>query len=211
MTYSISEIAEICGLTVSNTAYRLNKLGLKAPHDDTHLTAVRDYVTNQHKPASIWQMVAQKYDKEQFKSKYQNTMYRWRKLGEPRIQSLDELDDLWNKHVLAKKERTEEYKKHQTEQAMSQFSKLVNKRTKKIRHLYIWKTFDPSGCWDDEVRNWHSWYESNGCTPCESRRLAYIEVLKQHHMLDQDEYFDFKESKTPLKMVLNTEASYDYS
>ena len=202
MTYSISEIAEICGLTVSNTAYRLNKLGLKAPHDDTHLTAVRDYVTNQHKPASIWQMVAQKYDKEQFKSKYQNSIYRWRKLGEPGITSLDELDDLWNKHVLAKKEKTEEYKKHQVEQSMSQFSKLVNKRTKKIRHLYIWKTFDPSGVWDDEVLNWYSWYESDGRTPCESRRLAYIEVLKQHHILDQDEYFAFKESETPLKMVL---------
>ena len=202
MTYSVAEIAKILNLTTANVAYRCNKLGLKAPHDDTHLTAVRDYVINQNKPVTIWQLVSQKYDQEQFKSKYQNSIYRWRKLGEPGIQSLEELDDLWNKHVLAKKERTEEYKKHQAEQHMSQFSKLVSKRTKKIRHLYIWKTFDPSGVWDDEVLNWYSWYESNGCTPCESRRLAYIEVLKQHHMLDQDEYFAFKESETPLKMVL---------
>ena len=201
MTYSVAEIAKILNLTTANVVYRLGKLGLQAPHDDSHLEAVQNYLTNQHKP-TIWQLVSQKYDKDSFKSKYQNTMYRWRKLGSPSITSLDELDDLWNKHILAKKERTEEYKKHQNEQSMSQFSKLVSKRTKKIRHLYIWKTFDPSGVWDDEVLNWYSWYESDGRTPCESRRLAYIEVLKQHHMLDQDEYFAFKESETPLKMVL---------
>ena len=202
MIYSISEIAEICGISKTATAWRLNKLGLKSPHDDTHLAAVRDYVINQHKPVTIWQLVSQRYDQEHFKSKYQNTMYRWRKLGSPSIQSLDELDDLWNKHTLAKKEKTEEYKKHQNEQSMSQFSKLVNKRTKKIRHLYIWKTFDSSGVWDDEVLCFYQWYTESGFKPCESRRLAYIEVLKRHHMLDQDEYFDFKESKTPLKMVL---------
>ena len=205
MIYSISEIAEICGISKTATAWRFNKLGLKAPHDEQHLAAVRDYVINQHKPVTIWQLVSQRYDKEQFKSKYQNSIYRWRKLGEPCIQSLEELDELWNKHVLAKKERTEEYKKHQNEQAMSQFSKLVSKRTKKIRHLYIWKTFDPSGVWDDEVLCFYQWYTESGFKPCESRRLAYIEVLKRHHMLDQDEYFDFKESKTPLKMVLSTE------
>ena len=149
MIYSVSEMAKILNLTTANVVYRLGKLGLQAPHDEQHLTAVRDYLTNQHKPVTIWQLVSQKYDKDHFKSKYQNTMYRWRKLGEPGITSLDELDDLWNKHILAKKEKTEEYKKHQTEQAMSQFSKLVSKRTKKIRHLYIWKTFDPSGVWDD--------------------------------------------------------------
>ena len=203
MTYSVAEMAKILNLTTANVAYRLRVLGLKSPHDDTHLTAVRDYVINQHKPVSIWQLVSQKYDPEHFKSKYQNTMYRWRKLGEPRITSLDELDDLWNKHTLAKKERTEEYKKHQTEQAMSQFSKLVSKRTKKIRHLYIWKTFDPSGCWDDEVKEWYFWYESNGCTPCQARRQSYIEILKQHQIIDTDEYFDLKESNTPLKVVLN--------
>ena len=202
MTYSVAEMAKILNLTTANVVYRLRVLGLKAPHDNTHLAAVRDYLTNQSKPVTIWQLVSQKYDPEHFKSKYQNTIYRWRKLGEPSITSLAELDDLWNKHILAKKEKTEEYKKHQNEQNMSQFSKLVSKRTKKIRHLYIWKTFDPSGVWDDEVLEWYSWYESNGCTPCESRRLAYIEVLKQRHLLDQDEYFDFKESETPLKMVL---------
>lgn len=205
MTYSISEIAEICGISKTATAWRLNKLGLKAPHDNTHLTAVRDYLTNQHKPVTIWQLVSQRYDKEQFKSKYQNSIYRWRKLGEPGIQSLEELDDLWNKHVLAKKEKTEEYKKHQAEQAMSQFSKLVSKRTKKIRHLYIWKTFDPSGVWDDEVLCFYQWYTESGFKPCESRRLAYIEVLKRHRVIDTDEYFDLKESNTPLKMVLSTE------
>ena len=202
MTYSVAEIAKILNLTTANVVYRLGKLGLQAPHDDSHLESVRNYLTNQHRPVTVWQLVTQKYDKEHFKSKYQNTMYRWRKLGSPSITSLDELDDLWNKHTLAKKERTEEYKKHQVEQHMSQFSKLISKRTKKIRHLYIWKTFDPSGVWDDEVKEWYFWYESNGCTPCESRRLAYIETLKRHHMLDQEEYFDFKENKIPLKMVL---------
>ena len=85
---------------------------------------------------------------------------------------------------------------------MSQFSKLVSKRTKKIRHLYIWKTFDPSGVWDDEVLCFYQWYTESGFKPCESRRLSYIEVLKRHHIIDTDEYFDFKESKTPLKMAL---------
>ena len=206
MIYTVAEIAKILNLTTANVIYRLGKLGLQAPHDDSHLEAVRDYLTNQSKPVTIWQLVSQKYDPEQFKSKYQNTMYRWRKLGSPGIQSLDELDDLWNKHTLAKKERIEEYKKHQNEQAMSQFSKLVNKRTKKIRHLYIWKTFDPSGVWDDEVLCFYQWYTESGFKPCESRRLSYIEVLKRHHMLDQDEYFEFKESKIPLKMALSTEA-----
>ena len=202
MTYSVAEIAEICGITVSNTVYRLRTLGLKAPYTEGTVTAVRDYLINQNKPVTIWQLVSQRYDKEHFKSKYQNTMYRWRKLGEPSITSLDELDDLWNKHTLAKKERTEEYKKHQAEQHMSQFSKLVSKRTKKIRHLYIWKTFDSSGVWDDEVKEWYFWYESNGYTPCEARRLSYIETLKKHQVIDTDEYFDLKESNTPLKMVL---------
>ena len=199
MTYSVAEMAKILNLTTANVAYRLRVLGLKSPHDEQHLAAVRDYVINQHKPATVWQLVTQKYGNA---DKYSAYIYKYRKLGSPSITSLDELDDLWNKHILAKKEKTEEYKKHQNEQNMSQFSKLVSKRTKKIRHLYIWKTFDPSGVWDDEVLEWYSWYESNGCTPCESRRLAYIEVLKQRHLLDQDEYFDFKESETPLKMVL---------
>ena len=203
MTYSVSEIAEICGISKTATAWRLNKLGLKAPHDNTHLAAVRDYLTNQSKPVTICQLVSQTYDPEHFKSKYQNTIYRWRKLGEPSITSLDELDDLWNKHTLAKKERTEEYKKHQNEQSMSQFSKLVSKRTKKIRHLYIWKTFDPSGVWDDEVLCFYQWYTESGFKPCESRRLAYLEVLKQHQIIDTDEYFDLKESNTPLKIALD--------
>lgn len=201
MTYTVAEIAEILNLTVANVAYRLNRLGLKSPHDDEQLAKVRDYLTNQSKPVTIWSLVVQKYGQGNFKSKYQNTMYRWRKLGQPEVKSLEELDDLWSKRLIAKKERTEEHKKHLTEQAMSQFSKLVSKRTQKIRHLYIWKTFDPSGVWDDEVIEWYNWYENNGYTPCESRRLAYIEVLRQHHMLDDDEYFDLKESNSPLKMA----------
>ena len=42
MEYTVSSIAEICNLTVANVAYRLNKLGLKAPHTEEHLKAVQN-------------------------------------------------------------------------------------------------------------------------------------------------------------------------
>ena len=53
MKYTVVDIAGICNLTVANVVYRLNKLNLKAPHDDSHLAAVRDYLTNQVKKPTL--------------------------------------------------------------------------------------------------------------------------------------------------------------
>lgn len=200
MTYTVTEMAKILNLTKTNVAYRLGKLNLKEPHDDSHLSAVRDYLVNQSKPVTIWQLVVQRYGQDNAKNKYQPIQYRWCKLGKPVVTSLEELDELWNKHCTAKKERTEANKKHVKEEQLG--TSLFNKKTGKIRHLYIWKTFDPNGVWDSEVKEWYFWYRNDGYRPQMSRRLAYIEVLKQHHLLDQDEYFDFKESDIKLKMIL---------
>ena len=199
MTYTVAEMAKILNLTKANVAYRLSKLGLKEPHDDNHLSAVRDYLANQSKPVNLWQLVAQKYGQNDVELKYKSMTYRWQKLGKPSIKSLDELDELWNKHRTVEKEKAEDNKKHVKEQQLGK--SLFVKKTGKIRHLDIWKTFDPNGVWDDEVKEWYFWYRNDGYSPQMSRRLAYIEVLKQHHMLDADEYFDFKEDGTKLKMI----------
>ena len=60
MEYTVSSIAEACNLTVANVAYRLNKLGLKAPHTEEHLKAVQNYLVKDKKQ-TLWQMVKQKY------------------------------------------------------------------------------------------------------------------------------------------------------
>lgn len=200
--YTVAEMAKILNLTKANVVYRLRALGLKDPHTEEHLKAVQNYLVKDKKQ-TLWQMIVQKYDLDTAKAKYQSTQYRWRILGKPDVKSLDELDELWNKYCIAKKGRTKDYKKHVKEQQL--YTSFVNKKTGKIRHLYSWKRFDANGVWDDEVKEWYFWYKSNGYEPCMSRRLAYIEVLKQHHMLDQDEYFDFKENGTKLKMVLAEE------
>ena len=201
-TYSVSEIAEICNLTKANVAWRLNKLNLKSPHDDSHLAAVRDYLTNQVKPLTLWQMVKQKYedvDSDTATAHYQSYSYRWRKLDKPEIKSLDELDELWNKRVAESKEHAKEYKEYSRH--INSSTHLTRKSNPKLRHMYDWLSFDKNGVWDDEVKYWYDYYIENCYKFCMARRLAYIEVLKQHHVIDQDEYFEFKESQTKLKMA----------
>ena len=198
MEYTVSEMAEILNLTKANVAYRLRKLGLRDPHDDEHLKAVQNYLVKD-KPVTIWQLVVQKYGLEDVKLKYQLLQYRWRKLGKPNVTSLEELDDLWNKHVEERKVHAKEYKEYSKH--INASASLVNKTTQKLRHMYDWLVFDPSGVWDDEVREWYRFYSDSGYKACMARRLAYLEVLKQHRVIDTDEYFEAKESKTKLKMV----------
>ena len=202
MTYSVSDIAKLCNLTVANTVYRLRALGLKAPHDDSHLAAVRDYLTNQDKPLTLWQMVKQKYedtDSDTVTAHYQSYSYRWCQLQKPEISSLEELEDLWNKHVEERKAHAKEYKEYSRH--INSSSQLVKKKTQKLRHMYDWYQFDSKGVWDDEVKSWYAWYTDSGYKSCQARRLAYIEVLHTHHILNTDEYFEFKESNTKLKMA----------
>lgn len=196
MEYTVSEIAEILNLTKANVAWRLSQLGLKSPHTEEHLKAVRDYLTNQTKPLTIWQMAKQKYGDDTHK--YQNCSYRWRVLGKPDVKSIDELDELWNKRAEERKKHTEEYREYTRHIGTS--ASFV-KRTQKLRHMFDWYTFDSNGTWDDEVREWYNWYLDSNYKSGMARRLAYLEVLKQHHILDQDEYFEMKESGTKLKMA----------
>lgn len=199
MTYSVSDIAEICNLTVANVAYRLNKLGLKAPHTEDHLKAVQNYLVKDKKQ-TLWQMVKQKYgDSDTATAHYQSYSYRWCQLQKPEISSLEELEDLWNKHVEERKAHAKEYKEYSRH--INSSSQLVKKKTQKLRHVYDWHQFDSKGVWDDEVKSWYSWYTDSGYKSCQARRLAYIEVLHTHHILNTDEYFEFKESNTKLKMA----------
>lgn len=191
-------MAEILGLTKANVAWRLNKLGLKAPHDDSHLEAVKNYLNKPGKPLTLYQMAKQKYG-DAVESYYQNCMYRWRRLGKPDITSIDELDKLWNDRIEERKKHTEEYKEFHRHVNTS--AGLINKRTQKIRHMYDWYTFDSNGTYDDEVKYWYAWYTESGYKSCAARRLAYLEVLKQHHILDQEEYCEFKEDGTKLKLA----------
>lgn len=193
--YTVSEMAEICNLTVANVAYRLNKLGLKAPHTEEHLKAVQNYLVKDKKP-TLWQMVKQRYGDDM--TKYQNCSYRWRRLGKPDVTSIDELDELWSKHVEEREEHAKACKEHSRHVGTS--APLV-KKNQKLRHMYDWYQFDSNGTWDEEVKSWNSYYLDSGYKPCAARRLAYLEVLRQHHILDQDEYFDLKESRTTLKMA----------
>ena len=201
MTYSVSDIAAACNLTVANVAYRLNKLGLKAPHTEDHLKAVQNYLVKDKKP-TLWQMVKQKYedtDSDTATAHYQSYSYRWCQLGKPEISSLEELEDLWNKHVEERKAHAKEYKEYSRH--VNSSSHLTRKSSLKLRHLYDWFSFDKDGIWDDEVKYWYSWYTDSGYKSCMARRLAYLEVLKQHHILDQEEYCEFKETGTKLKMA----------
>lgn len=200
-TYSIPEIATLCNLTVANVAYRLNKLGLRAPHTEEHLKAVQNYLVKDKKQ-TLWQMVKQKYedtDSDTATQHYQGYSYRWCQLGKPEISSLEELEDLWNKHVEERKAHAKEYKEYSRH--INSSVSLVKKKAQTLRHMFDWYQFDSKGVWDDEVKGWYAWYTDNGYKSCMARRLAYIEVLKQHHVLDQDEYFEFKESQTKLKMA----------
>ena len=196
--YTVSEMAEILNLTKANVAWRLNRLGLKSPHDESHLAAVRDYLTNQTKPLTLWQMVKQRYGDDLVK--YQNYSYRWRRLGKPDVTSIDEFDELWSKHVEERKEHAKACKEHSRHVGTS--APLV-KKNQKFRHMYDWYQFDSNGTWDEEVKSWNSYYLDSGYKSCAARRLAYLEVLRQHHILDQDEYFKFKESKTRLEMAFH--------
>lgn len=199
MTYTVSEMAEILKLTRANVAWRLNRLNLKSPHDESHLEAVRTYLESS-KPLTLWQMVRAKYeDTDSATAHYQSYSYRWRKLNKPDIKSLDELDNLWNERISERKEHAKEYKEYSRHICSS--ASFVKKRTRKLRHMYDWYQFDSKGVWDDEVREWYNWYLDSEFKPCQARRLAYLEVLRQHHILDQDEYFEFKESHTKLKMA----------
>jgi hypothetical protein len=199
MTYSVSDIAKLCKISVANVAYRLNKLGLKSPHDESHLKAVQNYLVKDKK-LNLWQMVKQKYeDTDSATAHYQGYSYRWQKLNKPEISSLEELEDLWNKHVEERKAHAKEYKEYSRH--VNSSSSLVKKTTQKLRHMYDWYQFDSKGVWDDEVRYWYIWYTDSGYKSCMARRLAYIEVLHIHHVIDTDEYFEFKESQTKLKMA----------
>ena len=199
MTYSVSDIAKLCKISVANVAYRLNKLGLKSPHDESHLKAVQNYLVKDKK-LNLWQMVKQKYeDTDSATAHYQGYSYRWCQLGKPEISSLEELEDLWNKHVEERKAHAKEYKEYSKH--VNSSSSLVKKTTQKLRHMYDWFQFDKNGVWDDEVKYWYEWYTDSGYKSCAARRLAYLEVLHIHHILDQDEYCDFKESGTKLKMA----------
>lgn len=200
-TYSVSDISRLCDLTIANTAYRLNKLGLKAPHNEDHLKAVQNYLAKDKKQ-TLWQMVKQKYedtDSDTATAHYQSYSYRWCQLQKPEISSLEELEDLWNKHVEERKAHAKEYKEYSRH--INSSSQLVKKSSPKLRHMYDWYQFDSKGVWDEEVKSWYAYYIENDYKSCAARRLAYIEVLKQHHVIDQDEYFEFKESGTKLKMA----------
>lgn len=201
MTYSISEIAEICGISKQAVAWRLRALDLKAPHIEEHLKAVQNYLVKDKKP-TLWQIVKQKYgdtDSDATTAHYQGYSYRWCQLGKPEISSLEELEDLWNKHVEERKAHAKEYKEYSRH--INSSSSLVKKSSPKLRHMYDWYTFDSKGVYDDEVKYWYIWYMDNGYKSCQARRLAYLEVLKQHHILDQEEYCEFKETGTKLKMA----------
>ena len=202
MTYGVSDIAKLCNLTVANTAYRLNKLGLKAPHNEDHLKAVQNYLAKD-KPLTLWQMVRQKFedtDSDTATAHYQSYSYRWCKLGKPEISSLEELKDLWNKHVEERKAHAKEYKEYSRH--INSSSQLVKKSSPKLRHMYDWLSFDSKGVYDDEVKQFYLFYSDCGYKSCQARRLAYLEVLHMHHVIDTDEYFEAKESKTKLKMLL---------
>lgn len=206
MTYSVSDISKITNLTVANVAYRLNKLGLKSPHDESHLKAVQNYLITNKKP-TLWQMVKQRFedtDSDTATAHYQSYSYRWCQLQRPEISSLEELEDLWNKHVEERKAHAKEYKEYSRH--INASTPFVKKTTQKLRHMYDWYTFDSNGTWDDEVKYWYTWYIDNGYKSCQARRLAYLEVLHIHHVIDTDEYFEAKESKTKLKMLLCSEA-----
>lgn len=199
MEYTVSAIAAASNLTVANVAYRLNKLGLKAPHTEEHLKAVQNYLVKDKKQ-TLWQMVKQKYgDSDTATAHYQSYSYRWCKLRKPEISSLEELEDLWNKHVEERKAHAKEYKEYSRH--INSSSHLTRKSSPKLRHMYDWYQFDSKGVYDDEVRYWYSWYTDSGYKSCMARRLAYLEVLKQHHILDQEEYCEFKETGTKLKMA----------
>lgn len=201
MTYTVSDIAKLCNLTVANAVYRLNKLRLKAPHNEDHLKAVQNYLAKD-KPLTLWQMVKQKYsDSDAATAHYQGYSYRWCKLGKPDITSLEELEDLWNKRVEERKAHAKEYKEYSRH--INSSSKLVKKSSPKLRHMYDWYTFDSNGTWDDEVKQFYLFYSDCGFKPCQARRLAYLEVLHIHHVIDTDEYFEAKESRTKLKMLLH--------
>ena len=199
MEYTVPEIARACNLTVANTVYRLRALNLKAPHTEAHLKAVQNYLVRDKKQ-TLWQMVKQKYgDSDTATAHYQSYSYRWCKLRKPEISSLEELEDLWNKHVEERKDHTKEYKEYSRH--INSSSHLVKKSSPKLRHMYDWYQFDSKGVWDDEVKYWYSWYIDSGFKSCQARRLAYIEVLHTHHILDQEEYCEFKETGTKLKMA----------
>lgn len=201
MTYSVSELAKLCNLTIANTAYRLAKLGLKAPHTEEHLKAVQNYLVKDKKP-TLWQMVRQKYgdtDSDTATAHYQSYSYRWCQLGRPEISSLEELEDLWNKRVEERKAHAKEYKEYSRH--VNSSSSLVKKKTQKLRHMYDWFSFDSKGVWNDEVKYWYAWFTDSGFKSCMARRLAYLEVLHKHHILDQEEYCEFKETGTKLKMA----------
>lgn len=200
MEYTVSEIAKLSNLTVANVAYRLNKLGLKAPHTEDHLKAVQNYLVKDKKQ-TLWQMVKQRYgDTDSATAHYQGYSYRWCQLGKPEISSLEELEDLWNKHVEERKAHAKEYKEYSRH--INSSSSLIKKKAQKLRHMYDWYQFDSKGVWDDEVKYWYSWYTDNGYKSCQARRLAYLEALHIHHVIDTDEYFEAKESKTKLKILL---------
>ncbi|MEE1282237.1 MAG: hypothetical protein UHK60_08330 [Acutalibacteraceae bacterium] len=202
MTYSVSDIAKLCNLTIANTVYRLRALGLKAPHNEEHLKAVQNYLAKDKKQ-TLWQMVKQKYgdtDSDTATAHYQSYSYRWCQLQKPEISSLEELEDLWNKHVEERKAHTKAYKEYSRH--INSSSQLVRKSSPKLRHMYDWFSFDSKGVWDDEVREYYNFYSDRGFKSCQARRLAYLEVLHIHHVIDTDEYFEAKESKTKLKMLL---------
>lgn len=199
MEYTVSDIAKLCNLTIANVAYRLTKLGLRAPHTEDHLKAVQNYLVRDKKQ-TLWQMVKQKYgDSDTATAHYQSYSYRWCQLQKPEISSLEELEDLWNKHVEERKAHAKEYKEYSRH--INSSSQLVKKKTQKLRHMFDWYQFDSKGVWDDEVKSWYAWYTDSGYKSCQARRLAYIEVLHTHHILNTDEYFEFKESNTKLKMA----------
>ena len=202
MTYSVADIAAACGISKTTVAWRLRALGLKAPHDDSHLAAVRDYLVRD-KPLTLWQMVKCRFgdsDSDTATAHYHIYSYRWRKLQKPEISSLEELEDLWNKHVEECKAHTKEYKEYSRH--INSSSQLVKKHSPKLRHMYDWYQFDSKGVWDDEVREYYNFYGDCGYKSCQARRLAYLEVLRMHHVIDADEYFEAKESKQKLKMLL---------
>lgn len=202
-TYSVSDIAKLCNLTRANVAWRLRALGLKAPHNEEHLAAVRDYLIRD-KPLTLWQMVKRRFgdtDSDTATAHYQSYSYRWCQLGKPDITSIEELEDLWNKHVEERKAHTKAYKEYSRH--INSSSPFVKKSSPKLRHMYDWYTFDSNGTWNDEVKYWHNFYCDNGFKSCQARRLAYLEVLHMHHVINTDEYFDAKESKQKLKMLLH--------
>lgn len=188
-------MAKVLGLTTATVTWRLNKLGLKSPHTDEHLTAVKNYLVKDKK-LNLWQMAKQRYGDDA--SKYRNYSYRWCVLGRPDVKSLDELDELWNKRVEERKKQQEEYKEYIKHVNTS--ASLV-KKNQKLRHMFDWYRFDSKGVFDDDVKYWYQWYLGSGYKSCYARRFAYLEVLKQHHVIDQDEYSDFKTGGTRLKMA----------